>query len=161
MLACTGASAAPFTLTLSNEKLQRRTILVSRARRGRLVTEARMHHLSKTSRRSLLVRMPAPGRRLVGLVLVCRRPTYRGRRPPCTTARTTSWSRSSAFARLSTTPFRWGQVAGYVFCEGIDRAYEVQIHWRKNIFSPPTGHAGTEFVKEHTRLLRAYKDRTP
>ena len=26
---------------------------------------------------------------------------------------------------------------------------------------PPTGHAGTEYVKEHTRLLRAYKDKTP
>ena len=26
---------------------------------------------------------------------------------------------------------------------------------------PPTGYAGTEYVKEHTRLLRAYKDKTP
>ncbi len=46
-------------------------------------------------------------------------------------------------------------------CEDIRKAYEEQTLWRKTTFSPPSGHAGTEYVKEHTRLLRAYKDRTP
>lgn len=62
---------------------------------------------------------------------------------------------------MSSTPFRWGDVMSQSFCEDIGKAYEEQTLWRKNTFSPPSGHAGTEFVKEHTRLLRAYKDRTP
>ena len=65
------------------------------------------------------------------------------------------------FHPLSSTPFRWGEVPGHVFCEDIASVYEEQVLWRKNIFSPPSGHAGTEYVKEHTRLLRAYKDKTP
>lgn len=32
----------------------------------------------------------------------------------------------------------------------------------QNYFSPPTGpDAGTDYVKEYTWLLRAYKDKTP
>ena len=66
-----------------------------------------------------------------------------------------------AFFPTSSTHFRWGDVTSKTFCEDIGKAYEEQTLWRKNTFSPPSGHAGTEFVKEHTRLLRAYKDRTP
>ena len=64
-------------------------------------------------------------------------------------------------ATLSATPFRWGEVPSHIFSSDIASAYEEQVLWHKNIFSPPTGHAGTEYVKEHTRLLRAYKDKTP
>ena len=66
-----------------------------------------------------------------------------------------------AFSPTSSTHFRWGDVTSKTFCEDIGKAYEEQTLWRKNTFSPPSDHAGTEFVKEHTRLLRAYKDRTP
>ena len=79
--------------------------------------------------------------------------------------RATSLSRnlttSPPFTPLSSTPFRWGEVSGHILYQNIITAYEEQVSWRKNIFSPPTGHAGTDFVKEHTRLLRAYKDKTP
>ena len=68
---------------------------------------------------------------------------------------------SPSFTPLSSTPFRWGEVPGHIFYQDIISAYEEQVSWRKNIFSPPTGHAGTGYVKEHTRLLRAYKDKTP
>ena len=43
----------------------------------------------------------------------------------------------------------------------IAEVYEEQINWRKNTFSPPSGHSGTDFVRETTRLLRAYADKTP
>ena len=66
-----------------------------------------------------------------------------------------------AFTPVSSTPFHWGNVMGQAFCEDIQTAYEAQSFWRKNTFSPPSGHAGTEFMKKHTRLLRADKDRTP
>ena len=62
---------------------------------------------------------------------------------------------------MSFAAFRWGEAPGEMFCRDIEKAYEEQTLWRKNTFSPPSGHAGTEYVKEHTRLLRAYKNRTP
>ena len=65
------------------------------------------------------------------------------------------------FTPHSSTPFQWGEVPGHIFCDDIASVYEEQVTWRKNIFSPLTGHAGTEYIKEHTRLLRAYKDKTP
>ena len=68
---------------------------------------------------------------------------------------------SHTFTPVSTTSFRWGNVPGEIFCQDITEVYERQTQWQKNTFSPPSGHAGTEYVKEHTRLLRAYKDRTP
>lgn len=68
---------------------------------------------------------------------------------------------SPSFTPLSSTPFSWGEVPGHIFYQDIISAYEEQVSWRKNIFSPPTGHAGTDYVREHTRLLRAYKDKTP
>ena len=72
-----------------------------------------------------------------------------------------SASSSPAFGLMSSTPFRWGDVMSQSLCKDIGKAYEKQTLWRKNTFSPPSAHAGTEFVKEHTRLLRAYKNRTP
>ena len=66
-----------------------------------------------------------------------------------------------SFSPASSTAFHWGNVLGDIFCRDITLAYEEQVKWRKNTFSPPTGHAGTEFVKEHARLLRAYTNKTP
>ena len=40
-------------------------------------------------------------------------------------------------ATLSATPFRWGEVPSHVFSSDIASAYEEQVLWRKNIFSPP------------------------
>ena len=80
---------------------------------------------------------------------------------PATTASGSSTNSSPAFTPVSSTPFHWGDATHQSFCENIGKAYEEQTLWRKNTFSPPSGHAGTEFVKEHTWLLRAYKDRTP
>ncbi len=65
------------------------------------------------------------------------------------------------FAQLSSTSFRWGDADGDQVCTDIANVYEEQVHWRKNIFSPPSGHAGMDYVREHTRLMRAYKDRSP
>ena len=62
---------------------------------------------------------------------------------------------------MSSTTFRWGEVLSKTFYEDIEKVFEEQALWRKNTFSPPSSHAGTEFVKERTRLLRAYKDSRP
>lgn len=78
-----------------------------------------------------------------------------------TTSLSLNRTNSPPFTPISSTSFRWGEIPGHIFHQDIIAAYEEQVSWCKNIFSPPTGHAGTEYVKEHTRLLRAYKDKTP
>ena len=52
--------------------------------------------------------------------------------------------------------FRWEKLRGDVFCAKIEAAYEEAVHWRRNIFSVPSGKAGKMFVAELTRLYDAY-----
>ena len=40
----------------------------------------------------------------------------------------------------------------------INAAYDEVVHWKRNIFSVPTGWAGNNFVSELTSLFRAYTD---
>ena len=59
------------------------------------------------------------------------------------------------------TRFCQGSVMGQAFCEDIQTAYKAQSLWRKNTLFSPSGHVGIDLVKEHTRFLRAYKNKTP
>ena len=54
------------------------------------------------------------------------------------------------------TKFSWGNVSGPDFCSSIEAAYDEIVHWRRNLFSVPTGRAGKLFVQELARLWRAY-----
>ena len=67
----------------------------------------------------------------------------------------------SPFSPCSSTAFRWGDVDGDQFSADIAKVYEQQVQRRKNIFSPPSGHAGMDYVREHNRLLCAYSNKTP
>ncbi len=40
----------------------------------------------------------------------------------------------------------------------INRSYEVIVQWRRNLFKVPSGKAGKDFVRELTRMFRAYAD---
>ena len=40
------------------------------------------------------------------------------------------------------------------------KAYKVITSWRKNIFLPPRGNAGTDFIKELTRLIDLFVNKT-
>ena len=62
------------------------------------------------------------------------------------------------FAPISTPNFRWGDVDGETFACSINRSYEVIVHWRRNLFKVPSGKAGKAFVRELTRMFRAYAD---
>ena len=65
---------------------------------------------------------------------------------------------SPSFTPLSSTPFPWGEVAGHIFYQDIISAYEEQVSGVKIFFST---HRPCWTIKEHTRLLCAYKDKTP
>ncbi len=65
------------------------------------------------------------------------------------------------FSQMSCSSFRWGDVTSDALCTDIENVYEELVNWQKNTFSPTSGHAGVDYVREHARLLRAYADRTP
>ena len=52
--------------------------------------------------------------------------------------------------------FTWGKVDGKTFCRTIEAAYGEAVHWRRNVFSVPSGKVGKSFVAELARLWRAY-----
>ena len=47
-------------------------------------------------------------------------------------------------------------VDGLTFTDLVNKAYQEVVHWRHNIFSVPSGKAGTAFVSELSRLFRGY-----
>ena len=61
-----------------------------------------------------------------------------------------------AFIPMASPIFTWGDLDAETFTQRLNLAYSTVIHWRRNIFAIPTGNAGTAFVRELSRLFRAY-----
>ena len=59
----------------------------------------------------------------------------------------------SPFSVTPTATFTWGDCNAEKFTHNVTKAYEEVIHWRRNIFYIPSGHAGSDFVKETARLF--------
>ena len=47
-------------------------------------------------------------------------------------------------------------MSGNDFCDAINAAYEEIVHWKQNLFSPPSGKAGKAFTQELSNLYQAY-----
>ncbi len=60
------------------------------------------------------------------------------------------------FSPASRPHFSWGPLEGSDFVHVVDCAYAEAVHWRRNVFLVPSGKSGNEFVRETTRLLRAF-----
>ena len=60
------------------------------------------------------------------------------------------------FTLASRLNLQWGELSGKDFSHAIDCAYSEMVHWRKNVFSVPSGKAGKQFVRELTTLFSAY-----
>ena len=56
--------------------------------------------------------------------------------------------------------FTWGQFDGTDAGHAIHAAYAEVVHWRRNIFKIPWGVAGKDFVRETSRLLRAFAEKS-
>ena len=54
--------------------------------------------------------------------------------------------------------FMWGIHDGTTFDHSLTCCYAEVVHWKRNLFKIPSGKAGNSFVKEITRLLRAYTE---
>ena len=62
------------------------------------------------------------------------------------------------FSKSPEIPFCWGEVDGVSFSTDLNKIYDEIVHWKKNVFKVPSGKAGTAFVRELSRLFRAFAD---
>ena len=53
-----------------------------------------------------------------------------------------------------------GAIDGATVWDSITAAYCEVVHWRRNLFTVPNGHAGKDFVRELTRLFRAFGEQS-
>lgn len=60
-----------------------------------------------------------------------------------------------SFVSLQPPTIRWGEVEGEVSVCDIQ---EEIVHWKRNLFKVPSGRAGKSFIRERTRMFRAYTD---
>ena len=54
--------------------------------------------------------------------------------------------------------FTWGSLSAESFIKSVSSAYAEVVHWRRNIFTVPSGNAGKKFVNELSTLYRAYAE---
>ena len=64
------------------------------------------------------------------------------------------------YTALGAPDFSWGWLSGHDFVHAVTAAYAEAVHWRRNIFSVPSGKAGKDFVQELSRLFRSYAERS-
>ena len=64
------------------------------------------------------------------------------------------------FIPPATPKFTWGDLDAETFIQRVDHAYSLVVHWKRNIFSVPSGKVGTSFVSELSRLFCAYAEGT-
>ena len=70
----------------------------------------------------------------------------------------TSVSHLPPFPPSSDSTFCWGNVDGETFSCALNGIYDEIVHWKRNLFKVPSGKAGTAFVRELSRMFRAYAD---
>ncbi len=54
--------------------------------------------------------------------------------------------------------FIWGEIDPESFTQQLNKTYSEVVHWKRNIFSVPSGKAGKSFVSELSRLFRSYAE---
>ena len=57
--------------------------------------------------------------------------------------------------------FYWSKEPGTTFVNELNNAYGKIVYWRKNLFLPPTGAAGKDFINKLTRMINAWVYDTP
>ena len=62
------------------------------------------------------------------------------------------------YTPISEPNFVWGCEDSQNFKGDLNRIYDEAVHWRRNLFKVPSGKPGKSFVRELTRLFRAYAE---
>ena len=63
-----------------------------------------------------------------------------------------------AYSPINEATFAWGNIDGDTFTHSITCCYAEVVRWKCNLFKVLSGKVGGSFVKELTRLIRAYAD---
>ena len=63
-----------------------------------------------------------------------------------------------SFPPSSEPTFSWGDVDGKTFRCALNGIYDEAVHWKRNLLKVPSGKAGAAFVRELSRMFRAYAD---
>ena len=63
-----------------------------------------------------------------------------------------------SFPTSSEPTFCWGELDGKTFSCALNGIYDEIVHWIRNLSNVPSGKAGTAFVRELSRIFRAYAD---
>jgi len=56
--------------------------------------------------------------------------------------------------------FMWGDKTGAEFTQELEAAYNKIVCYRQNLFKLPSGKAGKDFIRENTRLMRAWNSKS-
>ena len=56
--------------------------------------------------------------------------------------------------------FKWGNISGNDVVSQINLIFEQVVHWRRNIFMPPSGNATKSMMQEMVTLIKAWNDNT-
>lgn len=62
------------------------------------------------------------------------------------------------YSPLPELSFVWGSRNSTSVCSDLETAYKEIVHWKRNLFSLPSGNVDVSFIKELARLFRAYGD---
>ena len=57
--------------------------------------------------------------------------------------------------------FYWGDFKGSETVNNINSCYEKIVYWRRNLFLLPKGLSGKDYIRETTRLLNAWTEKSP
>ena len=52
--------------------------------------------------------------------------------------------------------FNWNDVAGTQFASQLNNTYQKIVHWKRNLFTLPSGVAGKNYIEEVTRLMKLW-----
>ena len=56
--------------------------------------------------------------------------------------------------------FTWGDVDGGTLVNLVTRSYNEVVHWQRNLFNVPSGSTGKDFIRELTRLIDGFSQRS-
>ena len=61
---------------------------------------------------------------------------------------------------VTDTVFKWGDINGKTFTEGVELIYEKVFYWKKNLFLLPTGKSRKLYIDESVKLLNSWVEGT-
>ena len=72
----------------------------------------------------------------------------------------TTDSQDDTINQCAENTFIWGEQSSVQFTRDLNFVYDKVVYWRKNLFRLPSGSAGKDFIREVTRLIKAWTSKS-